>query len=93
MRKPQLCSVALAQPLDARKTTHALLAKFSATDSCNSASQSAAGRMKRPVSVDSTTLAREIGYRKLGHPVPESNFVRESRCAVSQEMQRYRPSA
>jgi hypothetical protein len=33
--------------------------------------------MKRLVSVDSTTLAFEMARQKLGHPVPESNFVRE----------------
>ena len=41
----------------------------------------------------SLTLALEIGFQKLGQPVPDSNLFFESNSAVSQQMQRYRPSA
>jgi hypothetical protein len=41
----------------------------------------------------STIFWREIGCQKLGHPVPDSNFVCESNRAVSQQMHRYNPSA
>src|SRR5689334_11130566 len=47
----------------------------------------------RLLSAVSFTFALEIGFQKLGQPVPDSNFVRESYSAVSQQMQRYRPSA
>jgi hypothetical protein len=40
-----------------------------------------------------STFIEEIVCQKLGHPVPESNFVFESYSAVSQQMQRYKPSA
>jgi hypothetical protein len=33
-------------------------------------------------------LLLEIGFQKLGQPVPDSNLVRESNSAVSQQMQR-----
>jgi hypothetical protein len=40
-----------------------------------------------------TIFIAEMGCQKLGQPVPDSNLVLESYNAVSQQMQRYRPSA
>src|SRR6185312_2395851 len=37
------------------------------------------------------TFSRAIGSQKLGHPVPDSNFVSELNKALSQQMQRYSP--
>src|ERR1700730_1712470 len=34
-----------------------------------------------------------MGFQKLGQPVPESNFVAESKSALSQSIQRYKPGA
>ncbi len=34
-----------------------------------------------------------MGCQKLGQPVPDANFVLESKSTVSQQMQWYRPSA
>ncbi len=39
-----------------------------------------------------TMFSAEIGFQKLGQPVPDSNLVFESYRAVSQQMQRYKPS-
>ena len=36
----------------------------------------------------SVTFSFAIGCQKLGHPVPDSNFVAESNSALSQQMQR-----
>jgi hypothetical protein len=40
------------------------------------------------VSRISVTFSAAIGSQKLGHPVPDSNFVAESNSALSQQMQR-----
>ena len=39
----------------------------------------------------SVTFSAAMGCQKLGHPVPDSNFVAESKSALSQQMQRYSP--
>src|SRR5262245_2074989 len=39
------------------------------------------------------TFSFAIGCQKLGQPVPDSNFVFESKSTVSQQMQWYRPSS
>jgi hypothetical protein len=36
----------------------------------------------RLLSANSRTLAPEMGFQKLGQPVPDSNLVRESNSAV-----------
>lgn len=41
-----------------------------------------------PLSRVSLTLVAAIGFQKLGHPVPESYFVRESNRALAQQTQR-----
>jgi hypothetical protein len=40
------------------------------------------------VSVEVRTFSFAIGAQKLGHPVPDSNFVSELNNALSQQMQR-----
>jgi hypothetical protein len=37
------------------------------------------------------TFSSAMGAQKLGHPVPDSNFVSESNSAFSQQMHRYSP--
>src|SRR4051812_4691578 len=37
------------------------------------------------------TFSFATGAQKLGHPVPDSNFVSELKSALSQHMQRYSP--
>ena len=39
-------------------------------------------------SVEVRIFSLAIGAQKLGHPVPESNFVSELKSALSQQMQR-----
>ena len=48
--------------------------------------------MPKAVSEIFTMFVAEMGFQKLGHPVPDSNLVFESYSAVSQQMQRYSPS-
>jgi hypothetical protein len=40
------------------------------------------------VSRSCRTFSDAIGSQKLGHPVPDSNFVEELNSALSQQMQR-----
>src|SRR5580704_15373956 len=49
--------------------------------------------MPKVLSVISTIFSFAIGAQKLGQPVPDSNFVSELNSAVSQQIQRYRPSS
>src|SRR5271170_5650018 len=49
--------------------------------------------MPSDVSLCVRTFSLAIGCQKLGQPVPDSNFVLESKRTVSQQMQWYRPSA
>jgi hypothetical protein len=49
--------------------------------------------MPKPASELLTTFNAEIGCQKLGKPAPDSYLVLESYNAVSQQMQRYIPSA
>src|SRR5947208_1176486 len=44
------------------------------------------------LSAASRTFSFASGSVKLGHPVPELNFVRESKSAVPQQTHRYNPS-
>jgi len=39
------------------------------------------------VSLAAATLSSEIGDQKLGHPVPESNFVSELKSLLPQQTQ------
>src|ERR1700730_13844781 len=47
--------------------------------------------MPRLLSVELRTFSFAIGAQKLGHPVPDSNFVSELNRALSQHRQRYKP--
>src|SRR5260370_40528463 len=49
--------------------------------------------MPRLLSKPTETFSLAIGAQKLGQPVPDSNFVLESKGGVAQEIQRYKPSA
>jgi len=44
--------------------------------------------MPKVVSRISVTFSAAIGAQKLGHPVPDSNLVEESKSALSQHIQR-----
>ncbi len=50
-----------------------------------------ASHCRQDTSVLSTTLSFALGAQKLGHPVPESNFVSERNSAASQQTHRNNP--
>src|SRR5262249_32360980 len=50
-------------------------------------------RMNRLLSGRSSTASATTGSVKLGHPVPESNFVSELKSSASHPAQRYAPDA